>query len=107
MVGRQVRSVQGRTASPDSSIPPLAINITAICSIGMRASSSPFGTTEGRCGGEGTPARLGSLFLGLLCTKLIKGLGEGLGDLGGIAIFNLVPMQHEHRLTCSEQGYRG
>jgi hypothetical protein len=38
------------------------------------------------------PPYLGNPLRNLLHAELIKGLGEGLGDLGGVPIFDLVPL---------------
>ena len=57
---------------------------------------------EGRLVRTRTPTLLGNLLWSLLRTELVKGLGEGLGNVGGIPIFNVVPMQHEYRLTIAE-----
>lgn len=49
---------------------------------------------------------LGNLLRSLLHAELVKGLREELGDLGGVPLFNLVPMQHEHGLAIFEQRHR-
>jgi hypothetical protein len=41
---------------------------------------------------HGVISARGTLRLGLLHAELVKGLGEGLGDLGRVPIFNLVPL---------------
>ena len=49
------------------------------------------------------PAHRGKLLRRLLQAELIKGFGEGFGDVGRVPIFNLVPLQHEHGLAIFEQ----